>query len=464
MSNSSRSDTESPAGSKRKDPPSPSTSEDEDDDPVRRPNWRMDPKESHSDWTIEIVVNGRTHGTYHVHKLFLSAGSKKSEYFEHLFQSDNFSEAQTHTSRIDFEELAAKAFPTMLDYLYSWDDTPSITHENGVPLHFLGRYFEMRLLRKKVRDFWKTDMIDSVAHLGTYYEHAKLFCDEKGYKAVVKVCCEKVKDIKADSQLIAASDAQFWWDVLQENGGTANADLSDAIAVFCLKQASSLDTETFLKLTAVAVLPMISEFAAIPLMQIEKKLLLSTPDCDFSSLQNRCVTKLSSCWHNWNHATLQQIQNSLLDISPIVLSSVLTSSLEQAKARFDATDSELKSLKSRFPRGIEVSGSGVPELNGRFTQNGFHNHAPRYCMAGSYQGAEVEFSLYLYNNGLWFISILAGQDPGPAQVDTDFYANSQCPDGVSSLLPPRTGWKTCVSFGRIIEPPPTLVFVNTTLH
>jgi len=115
--------------SKRKEPPSTS---DEEEEEVRL-DWRMEPKETLSDWTIEVVVDKKTHSTYHTHRVTLSLGSKKSEYFERLFQSENFVEQKTRTSRIELDELAAQAFPVMLDFMYSlWDDSKSpITHENS---------------------------------------------------------------------------------------------------------------------------------------------------------------------------------------------------------------------------------------------------------------------------------------------------------------------------------------------
>jgi len=180
---------EPPVGSKRKEPPSPSTTdEEEQEDGNGRLSWRMAPEQSHSDWTIETaslsVDQKTTHSIYHVHKTALSVGPKRSEYFERLFQSDNFAEQQTRTSRIELDEVAAKAFPAMLDFLYSWDESPDISHENSVALHYLGRYFEIRSLRKQVRKFWKNEMESDM--LGLYYEPSKIFRDEKAHKPIVQ--------------------------------------------------------------------------------------------------------------------------------------------------------------------------------------------------------------------------------------------------------------------------------------
>ncbi|GKY96012.1 hypothetical protein MPSEU_000561700 [Mayamaea pseudoterrestris] len=54
-------------------------------------DWRLSPGESHSDWTIQVVAIGEDHtGTteYHVHQYFLTAGTRKSGYFEALCRAD----------------------------------------------------------------------------------------------------------------------------------------------------------------------------------------------------------------------------------------------------------------------------------------------------------------------------------------------------------------------------------------
>lgn len=110
-----------------------------DDDGVPPPSteslltWRMDPDESLSDWSIDIVfdqadesgaVTSKT-DTYHVHKCHLAGGTRKSGYFVKLFSDGGrFAETRDGTSRIVLKELAARAFPDMLDYLYSVSTSP----------------------------------------------------------------------------------------------------------------------------------------------------------------------------------------------------------------------------------------------------------------------------------------------------------------------------------------------------
>jgi hypothetical protein len=92
---------------------------DSDDEPLELStaslDWRNDPAQSHSDWTIEIHVKATDEtpasvATYHVHRCILATGSRKSGYFEALFKSSQeFVEQQTTTSRIELEESAANA-------------------------------------------------------------------------------------------------------------------------------------------------------------------------------------------------------------------------------------------------------------------------------------------------------------------------------------------------------------------
>lgn len=96
-------------------------------------SWRMPPEESYSDWTIEIVDDSKRNNTketkddkahkeisriYHVHKVTLAVGPKKSLYFERLFRymSTNATiSTKTKTSRIKLHAAAARAMPCFLD-------------------------------------------------------------------------------------------------------------------------------------------------------------------------------------------------------------------------------------------------------------------------------------------------------------------------------------------------------------
>ena len=168
--------------------------------------WRLDPEESHSDWTVVISVNndgaGSVHDTYHIHKMVLSVGSKKSDYFCRAFQTKNLKESQEKTSRIELEEVAAKAFPVMLDYLYG--KNLRISHENAAPLYHLGDYFGIQPLRNTAQHYWETTM--RLEHCGVYYEHAKIF-DQEDLMTCVAVRC--TNSFQLPDSLEASGTASF---------------------------------------------------------------------------------------------------------------------------------------------------------------------------------------------------------------------------------------------------------------
>ena len=425
------------AGSKRKDAPTPSTSDEEED---VRLDWRMDPEESHSDWTIEIVVAGEPHATYHVHKVLLSVGCTKSEYFARLFSNKDLKEHETNTSRIELEELAARAFPVMLDFVYSlWDDDkPLITHENAVALHYLGGYFEVRRLRKKASAFWIQTM--SPDQLGIYFEHAKLFRDEKAYQAVIEKCWRSVESIEENSHLMEVSDAKFWLDVLKQNQGIRDPALSTLISAFCSKRKDQLDAETFLKLTADTLLPEISPEVAIHLLKLEKTIVQTSdaPTSGLTCLQERAVEALS-CDSNIDPSLMSDFKS----LSPLVLSSLLVRSIEQNKEK----DKKLEVMAGLMPKEIIVSGANIAAVNGTYSRTStLYERAPRFAKDGSWNGNPVKFEIIVFrNNGRFFryISILNGTRPSYTDgVDKDLYCVRES-NHSWRLPPPRTGWSKC---------------------
>jgi BTB/POZ domain len=108
--------------------------------------WRHEEEDSLSDWTIHVrstqpstaaavglaattaagsaakpheqghQANNAVVKTYHVHKYVLATGPRRSEYFVRLFRH-GFAESHNSTSRIELDEIAAKAFPVLLDFL-----------------------------------------------------------------------------------------------------------------------------------------------------------------------------------------------------------------------------------------------------------------------------------------------------------------------------------------------------------
>jgi BTB/POZ domain len=69
-----------------------------------------------------------------------------------------FSEAQDNTSRIELNELAAKAFPEFLDYVYMPGQKMEFKTENATALYSLAKYFDVQRLRYGAKQFFRQDL------------------------------------------------------------------------------------------------------------------------------------------------------------------------------------------------------------------------------------------------------------------------------------------------------------------
>ena len=219
-----------------------------------RLSWRKDPIESLSDWTIEIVYKTNdtmNTDTYRVHKHFLAVGPRKSEYFVRLFRDGGrFSESQSSTSRIELEEITAKVFPVLLDYLYSVSKVSGLplNEDNVIPLYWLAKYFEIRRLRWETKQYWRQNL-DTCCDF--FYEHAFILHDEAVMDAAAQACIKKLMDLSSDSRLVHVSNPQFWLD-LPQHVSTSNSEtslhVSTLIAAFC--QNNTVTAEVFETLTS----------------------------------------------------------------------------------------------------------------------------------------------------------------------------------------------------------------------
>jgi BTB/POZ domain len=200
--------------------------------------WRND--SAFSDWKIVINVsksssddaNGKKgesdsskEVTYHVHKAALAFGPRRSEYFVRLFDNDGaFAESHDNTSRIVLHELAAKAFPEFLDYVYMAGKKVVCTADNATALYSLAKYFDVRPLRLEVKKFCLENMQNSI-HCGTYYEHAKILQMESILGAAKKSCTTFAHNIKDDARLLHVTDMQFWIDLMEEQNKQAHCSI-----------------------------------------------------------------------------------------------------------------------------------------------------------------------------------------------------------------------------------------------
>jgi hypothetical protein len=274
-------------------------------------SWRLDPSATHSDWTIEIIsypassaaatttvaatttntslnqdgpgndsYTGNTSNSvlYHVHKNILSVGPRRSEYFVRLFQKlDRFAESQSNRSTIELDELSAKAFPVLLDFMYGGSSKPQqqqqqepllqLETHTATAVHSLGSYFEMRLLKWRVRQFLIKDV--SIETCAIYLEHACVLHDEKIKAAVGGYCAQHIQKLSKESPILQIYDPIFWMAVMMLLPRNDSRQASVLMAQFCRIHWERLDAETFLELTDAKLLPELKTLVCPTLIRLE---------------------------------------------------------------------------------------------------------------------------------------------------------------------------------------------------
>ena len=294
-------------------------------------SWRLDPIQSHSDWTIKIISESsntnsssdtsggggcggdicssddtddsnyvRTEKIYHVHKNILSVGPRKSEYFCSLFRCTaannhlssqhggggdtatggvvQLRETESKTSTIVLEEMAAKAFPRLLDFAYSSTDTLYITTENAIALRYLAQYFGMRLLHKKVMEFLRKDI--TLSNMNTYVCDSYYFQDTKISNLVADTCAANIIDVSPTSSLLeTVTDPNFFLRVISSSeidtcDTTLSSHLSLLVAAYCNFHKDDIDEDVFRRLTHRNHMPVIDKDASLLLLEIEADIML----------------------------------------------------------------------------------------------------------------------------------------------------------------------------------------------
>lgn len=190
--------------------------------------WRLDPKESFTDWTIQVTrISDRDESdkggvdnhcycpaeTYHVHKYFLGAGPRRASYFNGVFHATELEEYKSGITHLELEESAAASFPAFLDYIYSANDV-DVTSESAIALRHLSEYFRVPTLYQSVSDFLQKDLSESNVHI--YCREALLYHDSEIVEACMKMVARARYQLLAEPSIekSEASPAQLTMEML----------------------------------------------------------------------------------------------------------------------------------------------------------------------------------------------------------------------------------------------------------
>ena len=333
-------------------------------------SWRLDASQSLSDWKIRIHHQRKGCTTeYHVHKNILAVGPRKSEYFSSLFRcSDRLAESVLQTSEIVLEDMAADAFPCLLDFMYSPTDNAHVTTENAIALRYLAQYFGIRLLHKKVMDFLRQDI--NISTVNSYICDSFLFQDEKISGFVAETCAINIVEISPTSKLIQTVDPEFFLHIITSpeiDTCSASGHLSILVASYCSFHKDRIDYEIFRRLTHRNHMPFVDREASLPLLEMEADLrhdeIQQTGGGDakktsvlgeFSCLQQRCIKVLALHWKEVSEEGRLAASAVFDKLHSSVLLELLDKSLSIAKQRLEEAVKSVESQRVKLEQEFDV--------------------------------------------------------------------------------------------------------------
>jgi hypothetical protein len=406
----------------------------------------MNPRESLSDWTIELVTPSGNR-EYHVHQDVLCTGHKRSNYFALIFETMSSCismEQHVTSSRIEMEDKIADAFPTVLDYMYAAEadeeNDLEVTLENIPALIVLSNILDVKAVRDQVIQFCHTHI--NLESAGMIYECAKHLKIPKLQEKVIDLCHKKLMKIRPDSRLVSDSSTYFWVEVrrrLKEDEELVH--FSRLLSAFCASHKTQLISTDFQLLTDPSVLPHIHHLAAEQLIQLEQEIVFDQDYTQISDLQARCIDFLANAWkdHEWS-------VDRLGNFTPLVLSNLIKRIVEISRSE----------LNVGFPQSIHINGGGLSPIEGTYRFHGVLGY-PLYVRDGfPIDNTNSQFCLYccphVDGHDYWYISIVHRGDKPGSDNDIDFYRAKK---NGSGKLPPTLGWRSC---REGIDPPPSLSY------
>lgn len=359
-------------------------SNDEDDDGIledpNRLSWRMDPRESESDWVL-VVKDGQRSHIYHVHKTTLVYGDRKSGFFLKLFEKiyEDGNPNQRNVTEVPLDAYTAMFVPLLLDYIY--EDKLDLNATIAPGLRRIANQFDVRPLYALVSSFIQQDLSEKTVAI--YLEQAQL-SDDNELSDIALLSAVQSFNLVPEEELGKIPPAVFQKLVSDQNLNISSPEmLSQKIAAYFRVRAHDIDEETFFFLTHANILPKIHPCEAIYFLDFGSKNFMTALEDETgggyeSSLLRRCVSAAGEEWNKYlpaiehdikkktgnavetgprlfgNRAELDEIALSYLDLPDHMKVEVLQESLLRASQCTRGRAARSQSLDPR-PRGVRDS-------------------------------------------------------------------------------------------------------------
>ncbi|GKY90738.1 hypothetical protein MPSEU_000046900 [Mayamaea pseudoterrestris] len=288
-------------------------------------------------------------------------------------------------TKLELAQLAAEAFPQVLDYIYSGGTKLEVNTHNATALHYLADLFEIKPLRRFIRSFWQQDLC--VENLCLYYKHASVIGDVPVLRQAQEFCARHIFEIPEDYvvQVLTAIDATFFFHVISHHAAIGGSDQKDddehdvageeksskalpqkdtraisskrlslIVAVYCNIHRQDLNGASFLRLVGPDILPEIDLKAAKVLLELEYYICRDKDK--LTSLKKRCIKVMSKKWDHvcvdtkdFDVVTLPRLGGEALErfvAMSFTNAKERLSTLDQIFLEWDKVQAELQRLRS----------------------------------------------------------------------------------------------------------------------
>jgi len=315
-------------------------------------SWRSNPKDSFSDWKVEIKhkETGKV-DNYHLHRNILGYGARKSEYFAIQFQEDcvvngYYETKSPQVTQLDLPAAWADMFPMVLDFLYyNREKTLKLTAHRSCAMYKWAEFLGIPALKRTIEDFYNKNI--SLKNFGRFMASAVQM------KAGPLVVASKHKI----GRLVTQQPHQAWRlapqflvTVLEANRKDlitkaknkevqpqafqkASCKWSKAICTCASKNKKEVTYKIFSDLTSETAIPVIDSKVALPLLVLDVEFLQKENDHRYSKFQKRCVQSIVKNWDSFRleYPDQKALTRALQKLPSDVLTEILILSNNRGK-------------------------------------------------------------------------------------------------------------------------------------
>uniref|UniRef100_A0A7S3PZ28 BTB domain-containing protein n=1 Tax=Chaetoceros debilis TaxID=122233 RepID=A0A7S3PZ28_9STRA len=231
-------------------------------------NWRMDPRQSMSDWTLVVrelqdPVNSQTQ-MFHVHKAVICFGDRRSGFFEKKCQHHSRDIGGGHSQKNNITEVQVDSYaiifiPMLLDFIYF--DKLNLDPESAPGLRILASQFNVKQLFALVSSFIQNDLTERT--VVAYMNEADLARDKELLEVAMDMAVQCFDLIPDDALGNIPPQIMQKMMIHPQVFCPSSERLSHRIATYIRGRQEGINDELFFFLTHANILPIIDPEEAI---------------------------------------------------------------------------------------------------------------------------------------------------------------------------------------------------------